>query len=105
MHPKNTTPPQSAQLPDIRQMEFGNAISDGSQLFKITEGSKIVDGLYLAADLADGIKQICDRLHDDINEGDLTYCAEVKALAFLAETVGTIVRASEYSLRPQGARS
>lgn len=98
-HPKNSTTPSVSQLPSLRQIEFGNAASDGSAMLKIADSVKITDGLYLAADLADGMKQLCDRLYDDINDGDLTYCAEVRALSFLAETVGAIVRASEYSLR------
>ncbi|PIK77139.1 hypothetical protein [Pseudomonas sp. 382] len=99
MKMENTTGPSPAQLPSLRELEFGNAASDGSPLFKIGEGVKVTDGLYLAADLADGIKQLCDRLYDDINDGELTYCAEVRALSFLAETIGAIVRAGEYSMR------
>ncbi|WMN19242.1 hypothetical protein QL104_07495 [Pseudomonas piscis] len=102
MHPKNSTTPPPVQPHNLRQIEFCNAASDGAGMLRIAEAVKITDGLYLAADLAEGIKQLCDRIHSDINEGELTYLAEVKALGFLADTVGALVRASEYSMRHGG---
>lgn len=103
MHPKNTTGYHPAQLPPLRKLEFGSLDMVGEHLFCIREGQSIVDGLAFAAELADGVHQLGNRLAAEINGGEIAYLSEMRSLAFLAEVAGAITRAAQYSLKTGGA--
>ncbi|WP_189665876.1 hypothetical protein [Pseudomonas anuradhapurensis] len=102
MHPKNTTTPSPAQLPNLKKMEFGDPDLQGGRLFVIQEGVDLVEGLRFAADLGDGVHQLANRLAASINDGELAYLSEVRALAFLGEVASTLTRASQYALQKMG---
>ena len=102
MHPKNTTAPSPAQLPNLNKMEFGDPELLGARLFAIQEGVSLIDGLRFAADLGEGVHQLANRLAASINDGDTAYLSEVRALAFLGEVASTLTRASQYALQKMG---
>lgn len=102
MHPKNTTALSPAQLPTLKKMEFGDPDLQGARLFVIQEGVDLVEGLRFAADLGDGVRQLANRLAASINDGELAYLSEVRALAFLGEVASTLTRASQYALQTMG---
>ncbi|WP_430305296.1 hypothetical protein [Pseudomonas mosselii] len=101
-HPKNTTAPSPAQLPGLNQMEFGDLELQGVRLFTIQEGVGLIDGLRFAADIGEGVHQLANRLAASINDGELAYLSEVRALAFLGEVASTLTRASQYALQKMG---
>ncbi|WP_178108301.1 hypothetical protein [Pseudomonas sp. URMO17WK12:I11] len=103
-HPENTTAPSSAQQVTLNQMEFGDPQLLGTRLFSIQEGVDLLDGLRYAADIGEGVHQLANRLAASINEGDLAYLAEVRALALLAEISSTLARASQYAMQRAGER-
>lgn len=94
-HPKNTTAVTPLQLPTLGVTQFGDY---STPLFQVKDGGSVVEGLELASDLADGISQLCGRLCAEINNGEIAYCAEVRALAFLSDTVGALTRSARRSL-------
>lgn len=102
MKRESTTAYDQAQLPPLRKLEFGSLDMVGEHLFCIREGQSIVDGLALAAELADGVHQLGNRLAAEINNGEIAYLSEVRSLAFLAEVAGTITRAAQFSLKTGG---
>lgn len=104
-HPKNTTTPLPAQLPPLNKMEFGDPELLGSRLFVIQEGVGLIDGLRYAADLGEGVHQLANRLAASINDGDMAYLAEVRALALLSEISSTLARASQYALQRAGEQA
>jgi len=95
MHPKNSITNAPLQLPTLGAMQFGDY---STLLFQVQDGGSVVEGLELASDLADGISQLCGRLCAEINNGEIAYCAEVRALAFLSDTVGALTRSARRSL-------
>ncbi|MFA5631455.1 MAG: hypothetical protein WC997_08085 [Porticoccaceae bacterium] len=50
------------------------------------------DALELAGELADGIGQLCERIHDGINNCDNAYRAEIRAIGFLGEVTGALIQ-------------
>lgn len=57
--------------------------SDG-HLLKVVEDVDASIALDLASDLAEGIEQMLERLHDAANEGESIYTSELKALSVMA---------------------
>lgn len=96
MHPKNSTAQQTVQLPKLTPFSFG---PEYIAMFSIQEGADLVQGLAVAADLADGISQLCGRLRDSINDGETAYCAEIRALGFLGDAVSALTRSAQVSLK------
>ncbi|MDR2309042.1 MAG: hypothetical protein LBE53_17865 [Paucimonas sp.] len=100
--PKNSTNAPVSQLPSLNQMEFGDLELQGIRLFTIQEGVGLIDGLRFAADLGEGVHQLANRLAASINDGDMAYLSEVRALAFLSEVSGALARAGQYALQKMG---
>ena len=99
LRPENTTASQKPQVQVLGKVAFGDPLMEYTSPFlSVTEGGSIIEGLQFACDLADGLTQLCMRLHGSINDGDLAYCAEVRALAFLGETVTALTRSAHRSL-------
>jgi len=98
-HPENTKAPTEAQLPGMTRLTFG---APGFDLLSTVEGGNIIEALDIAADLADGIQQICIRFAESVNEGEVVYLAELRSVAMLAEVASAFVRASERGLRRTG---
>ncbi|MBP5054349.1 hypothetical protein [Pseudomonas chlororaphis] len=96
MQTKNTTEPSVVQLPKLRPCEFG---PDYTDLFRINPDADLIGALGVAADLADGASQLSGRLAYAINDGELSYLSEVRALGFLSDVVGALVRSAERGLR------
>lgn len=96
MHPKNSTTPPKAQLPKLRPCTFGPGYTD---LFSINVDADMVGALSVAADLSDGISQLCGRLGDCINDGEIAYLAEVRTLGFIGDVVAALVRSAERGLK------
>jgi hypothetical protein len=96
MHPKNNTAPSKAQLPKLRPCTFGPGYSD---LFSINEEADLAGALSVAADLSDGISQLCGRLGDSINDGQIAYLSEVRTLGFIGDVVAALVRSAERGLK------
>ncbi|MCL8342930.1 hypothetical protein M9Y85_26945 [Pseudomonas mosselii] len=97
-----TTTPSPMQLPNLNKMEFGDPELQGVRLFAIQEGVSLIDGLRFAADIGEGVHQLANRLAASINDGELAYLSEVRALAFLGEVASTLTRASQYALQKMG---
>lgn len=96
MHPKNSTTPPVAQLPKLRACEFG---PDYTDLFRINPDANLIGALGVAADLADGASQLSGRLAHAINDGELSYLSEIRALGFLSDVVGALCRSAERGLK------
>ena len=96
MHPKNSTTPPVAQLPKLRACEFG---PDYTDLFRINPDANLIGALGVAADLADGASQLSGRLAHAINDGELSYLSEIRALSFLSDVVGALCRSAERGLK------
>ena len=92
MHLKNSTAQVKSQLLKLTPFSFG---PEYIGLFCIPEGGDLVQGLAVAADLADGISQLCERLRGSINDGDIANCAEIRALGFLGDAVSALVRSAQ----------
>jgi hypothetical protein len=97
-HLKNTTAPSEAQLPQLGSYAFGGS---SATLFTINEDQDLLEGLQVASDLSEGIRQLCDRLDQCINEGEIMYCAEIRALGFLGDVVGVLTRSAHRALDRQ----
>ncbi|WP_277964619.1 hypothetical protein [Pseudomonas sp. RIT-To-2] len=97
-HSENTITTPVAQLPQLSAFSFGGL---DSTLLCISDGQDLIEGLRLAHELAEGIRQLCGRLDDCINNGEIAYCAEVRALGFLADVVSTLNRSARQSLEDQ----
>ncbi|MBM9487009.1 hypothetical protein JBE38_13845 [Pseudomonas sp. ICBG1301] len=97
-HPKNSITQQTLQLPKLTPFSFGDA---GCEMFTIKEGADLIEGLKIAADISDGINQLCGRLYARINDGEIAYVSEVRALGFLGEVVCALARSAQVSLQKQ----
>lgn len=95
MHPKNSTTHQTAQLPKLKPCTFG---PDYTDLFMINPDANLIGALSAAADLADGISQLCGRLAFAINDGEIAYLSEVRTLGFIGDVVGALTRSAERGL-------
>ncbi|MCV4285898.1 hypothetical protein [Pseudomonas capsici] len=85
----------------MEQITFGGS---SHSLFTIAseqwpKNEDLSGALELAADLADGVEQLCGRLHDCINDGEIAYCAEIRAIGFLAQITSALVRSAERGIR------
>ena len=80
----------------LRPCAFGTAYSN---LFKVHENGDLIEAIQVAADLAEGISQLCGRLDESINNGGIALCAEVRALGFLGNVVEALVRSSGHGLK------
>lgn len=96
---ENTKAPTEAQLPGMTKLTFG---APGFDLLSTVEGGSIIEALDLAADLTDGIQQICTRFSEAVDEGEVIYLAELRSVAMLAEVASAFVRATERGLRSAG---
>lgn len=100
-HPKNTTAPQNAQYPTLVHVEFGDALMESTTpQMSVMEGGDLLLGLKTAAELTEGLTQLCGRLHFSVNYGELVFTAELRALAFLSDAVHALVRSAERSMNP-----
>lgn len=104
MQPKNTTASQKPQVHVLGEVAFGDPLMEYTSPFmSIEEGGSVIEGLQFACHLADGITQLCMRLHGVVADGETVYCAEVRALAFLSETVTALTRSAHRSMSPPEA--
>lgn len=87
--------PRNDSLPTTGPMNFGGS---SFMLFRVERGTCISEALDLGADLADGVSQLCGRLHDCINNGEIAYCAEIRALGFLGDAIGALNRSARIAL-------
>lgn len=79
---------------------------EGSLLLGIEPDMPATEALDLAADLADGVKQLCDRLVDAIDsDGGPVLACEIRAIGFLADTTGALARSVERSMKRAGGES
>lgn len=101
MHPKNSTSLDvTQQLLTIETGFCETPISNrGEQVLQVVAGIAAEDALEIAKMLSSGLHQLCNNLHDTINMGELAYCDNVKALAFLAETVSALIWSVQKSRR------
>ncbi|WP_155250521.1 hypothetical protein [Pseudomonas asplenii] len=94
-HPENSKRPQKLQLPDLGAIDFGGLRLDH---LVIEPGQDLLRGLHLAADIGEGVEQLCERLGDSINDGEVAYLAEVRALGLLSSLASAITRAAWHAL-------
>ncbi|MBD1601157.1 hypothetical protein [Pseudomonas typographi] len=94
--PENTKTQPSLQLPTLGRLEFGGISTES---LYIEAGLDLRVGLYLAADISDGVEQLCDRLGDAINNGEVAYLAEVRALGLLSSMSSALSRGAWFALR------
>ncbi|MNB96698.1 hypothetical protein D3C76_1009020 [compost metagenome] len=87
---------RSVQQPKLRPCAFGTVYAN---LFKVHEDGDLMEAMQLAADLAEGISQLCGRLDESINNDGIALCAEVRTLGFLGNVVETLVRSSVYGIK------
>lgn len=105
-HPKNTTTPSPAQPILTAEIGFFEAPIDnrGVQLLSVAAGTNAEDALRAARTLSSGLSQLCSRLHDSLNMGELAYCDGMSALSFLGETVSALVWSVEKSVAAAAGR-
>ncbi len=95
-HPKNTTAPSNVQLPKLKACAFG---MEYTEMFSINPDANLIDALSIAADLSDGISQLCSRLAYAINDGEIAYLSEVRTLGFIGDVVSALTRSAERGLK------
>lgn len=78
---------------------------DDGPLLQVVAGRSAEGALGLAAELSEGIQLLLDRLYDDVGsaDADLVFCAEIKAISFLAETTSALTRSVRRSIQQGGA--
>lgn len=94
--PEITTTPSKSQLPKLKPCAFGMEYTD---LFSINPDANLIEALSVASDLSDGISQLCSRLAYAINDGELAYLSEVRALGFIGDVVSVLARSAERGLK------
>ena len=96
MKTENTTPSPKSQLPKLKPCAFG---MEYTELFSINPDASLIDALSVASDLSDGISQLCSRLAFAINDGEIAYLSEVRALGFIGDVVSVLTRSAERGLK------
>lgn len=90
MHPENSKTKPAAQLPALTPIDFGSCEPCLCHLFRIREEGSLGHGLELAQALSEGMYQLSSRVADSINTFEDVNRSEIRALAFLAETVAAL---------------
>lgn len=77
--------------------------SDGPTL-QVVAGRSATEALNLASDLNEGVQLMLERLRDDFGsaEGGELFCAEITALALLAEIAGALTRSVSWNIKQGG---
>lgn len=102
MHPENSKTKTAAQLPALTPIAFGSCEPDTPHLFSIRDEASLDHGPELAAALSEGIYQLSSRVADDVNCNDPVNRNELRALAFLAETVASLTFGARIALVKAG---
>lgn len=76
--------------------------SDGPML-QVVSGRTAIEALTLATELSEGVQLMLERLRDDFGsaEGGELFCAEITALALLAETAGALTRSVNWNIKQE----
>lgn len=85
-------------------MKTGNMaihLTHDGHLFDVQAGVQADTALELAGDLAEGVSQLLERLYDDVNDGALVYCGELKALELVAEMSSALVRSVNWNMKQE----
>lgn len=83
----------------VDQMQFGDCLAIGkNQLMAVMAGGKVNEAISLAADLSDGMRGLLRHMHESTNSGELVFCSELKALAFISDAVLALTRSAELSM-------
>lgn len=90
MHPENSKTKPIAQLSTLIPIDFGSCEPGLGHLFRIREEVSLSHGLELAQALSEGMHQFASRAADSINTFEDVSRSEIRALAFLAETVAAL---------------
>jgi hypothetical protein len=86
--------PQAVML---KRVDFGGI---DKNLFQVHAGGDIEQTLALAVDFNLALTTLCDRLDISTNNnGDPVTCAELRALAHLANTASALIQSVRYGLR------
>ncbi|MCF7540612.1 hypothetical protein [Pseudomonas petrae] len=81
------------------QISFGDCLAIGDhELLAVKPGGKVSEAVSMAADLAEGMRNLLRHMHVSVNAGDLVFIDEIKALAFLSDTISALTRSSELAL-------
>lgn len=89
-HPENSKSQTTAQLPALTPIDFGACEPGLCHLFRIRDEASMAHGLELAQALVEGMYQLSSKVADSINSFDDAKRSEVRALAFLAETIAAL---------------
>ncbi|MGG5288817.1 hypothetical protein [Pseudomonas shirazensis] len=103
-HPKNTTAPSLAQPTLTTELSFFETPIDNTALhmLKVQAGINTQDALDAARTLTSGLAQICEHVHESVNNGDLVLCDSLKALQFLSETASALIWSVQRGIKTQG---
>ena len=101
MQLKNSTTETPTQQPTLCALEFGG---DSFSLFSTVKGGDVADALDVAAVLAEGVMQICTRLSDAVNEGELVNQAELRSVAMLGDVASALTRAAHRGMTRVGGQ-
>lgn len=90
---------QTPQIATLRQFEFGDPLTQGTPpLMCVMAGGDVAQGLRTASELADGLQQLLRHMHMSLNFGELAFTAELKALAFLSNTIWALTSSAELAV-------
>lgn len=102
MHPKNSTTPPSAQQPLLKNVAFGDPLMErDAPLFCVKNGGSIVHAIEMTTDLADGLTQLLARQHQAVNAGEIILTQEIRALAFLSNSIWALACSAKNALQPK----
>lgn len=91
---------------NLRTRSLSFAMGEDGGLLNVEPDMPAAEALELAADLADGVHHLCDKLNDmvDSDDGAVLAC-EIRAIGFLAETASALTRSVERSMKRAGGES
>lgn len=100
-HLENSTGNPQQQPPATHSYDCGGLFFE-TGLIRIQEGYSADEALELARALSCGVEQIAMRIHDQLNNGELVYIDEMKAVSFLGCIVASLIQSSRRGLELAG---
>ncbi|MCV4285900.1 hypothetical protein [Pseudomonas capsici] len=81
------------------EMRFGDPLMEyNDSLFCVENGGDIAQAFATAGDLAEGLTQLLMRQHQAANSGEIIFTGEIRALAFISDTVSALTRSAQRAL-------
>lgn len=85
----------------IKGMSFAIG-SSGHHLLQVNSKAPAIDALDMAQNLCFGINLLCEKLGETINEGELVYTSELRALSIMGELAGALTASVYRGMKGEG---